>query len=302
MIPKTIHYCWFGGKPLSGLAKKCIRSWKKHCPTYDIRQWNESNFDLGTAPLYVRQAYEAGKWAFVSDYVRLQIVYEQGGIYMDTDVELLRSLDGFLEDRAYFGFESEAFVNTGHGFGAEKGTPILREMMDVYRDLSYLLPDGSVDQTPCPERNTAVLVANGLIPNGSEQMLPGGIHIYPKDVFCPKDPVTREMFRTERTVSVHHFNASWHTSFQSYLYRKERQYIKKYGQHLAPVQMELWHRRNRVLVVLMTEGPKACLEKTGKKLRDILRKQTSSAAESSSENAGEGSETADDTDGDCRQQ
>ena len=113
MIPKTIHYCWFGGNPLPKLAKKCIKSWKKYCPDFEIIEWNEANFDISSAPLYVRQAYEAKKWAFVTDYVRLYALTSYGGIYMDTDVEVIKPLDFFLNHDAFSGFESEKSIPTG---------------------------------------------------------------------------------------------------------------------------------------------------------------------------------------------
>ena len=125
MIPKLIHYCWFGHNPLPKDAKRCIRSWKKYCPDYVIKEWNEDNFDISQCPQYVRQAYEAKKWAFVSDYVRLKLVHDHGGVYMDTDVELLKPLDRLLSHKAYFGFEDDGLqINTGLGFGAERGESV----------------------------------------------------------------------------------------------------------------------------------------------------------------------------------
>ena len=117
-IPKVIHYCWFGGNPKPKLVQKCIHSWKKYCPDYEIIEWNESNFDISSCPLYVRQAYDVKKWAFVSDYARLKIIHTCGGIYLDTDVELIKSLDSLLEYNAFFGFEDGKYVATGLGFGA----------------------------------------------------------------------------------------------------------------------------------------------------------------------------------------
>ena len=125
MIPKIIHYCWFGYGPKPKLAEKCIRSWKKYCPDYQIIEWNENNFDISACPLYVRQAYEARKWAFVTDYVRLKVIYENGGIYMDTDVELKKNLDNLLPYNAYFGFENYWVIATGLGFGALRDFPYL---------------------------------------------------------------------------------------------------------------------------------------------------------------------------------
>lgn len=211
MIPKKIHYCWFGGNPLPELACKCIDSWRKFCPDYEIIRWDERNYDFSGAPLYVRQAFEAKKWAFITDYVRLQVVFEQGGIYMDTDVELLKPIDHLLERHAFFGFETPRYIATGLGFGAEPGAQILREIMDDYRDIPFVLPDGSFDRTPCPERNTQAFVRMGLKQDGSEQVLPGNVLILSREYLCPMDSVTKIMTITDRTLSIHHYDASWLT-------------------------------------------------------------------------------------------
>ena len=266
MIPKIIHYCWFGGRKLPKTAKACIRTWKKQCPDYEIIEWNESNYDLGKAPLYVRQACQAKKWAFVTDYVRLQVVYERGGIYLDTDVELIRNLDPLRADRAYFGFETDNLINTGHGFGAEKGAPVLQSLMEEYERVLFFLPDGKVDNTPCTERNTTVLQKFGLVQDGSEQILDGGIHIYPRSFFCPKDFESGEINCTEETYSIHLFDASWHSRWESYLWKKRRAYRKKYGEEKGRQKMKAWERRHRSLDVLMTEGLKGFVKKAFKKL------------------------------------
>lgn len=271
MIPKTIHYCWFGKNPKSKLIKKCIRTWKAKCPDYNIVEWNEDNYDLSSSPLYVRQAYEAKKWAFVTDYVRLQVVYEHGGIYLDTDVEVIRNLDSLLENRAYFGFETKNTVNTGIGFGAEKGAPILLALMQVYCDIPFVDASGRFDVTPCPERNTAVLQEHGLHADGSEQLLDGYIHVYPKSFFCPKDYKSGETILTADTFTIHHFDASWHTAFEKYLRRKQQSFQKKYGVEEGTKIMREWRRKHRVLVVLFGEGPKSLAEKTYKKLLGFLK-------------------------------
>ena len=210
-IPKKIHYCWFGRNPKPKMADTCFASWKKCCPDYEIIEWNEDNYDLSKAPLYVRQAYEAKKWAFVTDYVRLQVVYDQGGIYLDTDVELLKPLDPLLDNSAYFGFEDPELVNTGLGFGAEQGTPILKEIMEDYEKLSFLKPDGTLDTMACPARNTPFFVKHGLQLNGEEQILDGNILILPPEYLCPLNALTNEDQRTGNTISVHWFSASWFT-------------------------------------------------------------------------------------------
>ena len=209
MIPKKIHYCWFGGNPLPVLAEQCLASWRKLCPDFEIVRWDESNYDLSAAPLYVRQAYELKKWAFVTDYVRLDLVHAHGGVYMDTDVELIGPLEPLLDNRAYFGFEDGKNINTGLGFGAEAGHPILREMMDDYRDIAFVLPDGSLDQTPCPQRNTEAFLRHGLRQDDSMQLLGGGIRILPSRFLCPVDNRTRKMRKSKDTISVHHYSASW---------------------------------------------------------------------------------------------
>lgn len=135
MIPKVIHYCWFGKKPLPELALKCIESWKKYCPDYEIKEWNEESFDINMY-IYARQAYDAKKWAFVSDVARLYVLYQEGGIYMDTDVELLKSIDCFLENDAFSGFEDKKSVPTGI-MGAVKNNNVIKEFLDEYNEAFF---------------------------------------------------------------------------------------------------------------------------------------------------------------------
>lgn len=209
MIPKIIHYCWFGGKKMPKLAKKCLKSWEKYCPDYKIICWNEENFDISQTPLYVRQAYERKKWAFVTDYVRLKIVYENGGIYLDTDVEVLKNLDKFLIYEAFFGFENSQYVATGLGFGATQKNEIIHQMLEVYKNIPFIKEDNSIDITPCPVRNTEVLVKNGLVLNNSFQILKDKIAIFPKDYFCPIAYESKEKNFTNNTYTIHWFNGSW---------------------------------------------------------------------------------------------
>ena len=213
MIPKVIHYCWFGGNPLPNLAKKCINSWKKYCRDYQIIEWNESNYDISSAPLYVRQAYEAKKWAFVSDYVRLQIVFEHGGIYFDTDVEVVRNFDDLLDCGAFFGFENEHFLNTGIGFGADKGAEILKNIIDDYREIAFIKNDGTYDMTPCVVRNMRIFENFGVKPENEFQKIED-VLIYPKEYFCPKNYLTGELNVADSTYSIHHFDGSWYNKEQ----------------------------------------------------------------------------------------
>ncbi len=212
MIPKIIHYCWFGRNPKPKIAERCIKSWEKKCKGYKIIEWNEDNFDINSCPLYVRQAYEAKKWAFVTDYVRLKIVYEYGGVYFDTDVELVKKPDFLMTHRAWFGFEDEQYTNTGLGFGAEAGHPILAEMMAQYENILFVLADGTFDQTPCPQRNTEVFLKRGLVQNNSMQILEDDILILPKIYLCPIDSSTGHLTRSKETVSIHHFAGTWYTA------------------------------------------------------------------------------------------
>ena len=210
MIPKVIHYCWFGRNPLPKEALRCIRSWKICCPDYEIIQWNEDNFDLSKCPVYVQQAYEAKKWAFVSDYARLKIIYENGGIYVDTDVEFLKAPDSLLSHKAYFGFEDAGIhINTGLGFGAEKGTAVLKRMMADYADIPFINPDGTPDETTCPQRNTAALLELGMKREDMIQVLPGDILILPREYLCPVGYWHHTDCITENSISVHWYTATW---------------------------------------------------------------------------------------------
>lgn len=207
MIPKTIHYCWFGGGQKSKLLQKCIKSWKKVCPDYHIIEWNEDNFDLSTTPEYIRSAYNAKKWAFVSDYARLKIVFENGGIYMDTDVELLKPLDALLGYAGYFGFETPETVNTGLGFAAEKGLPMLMEMMQQYENRDFNYESGQY--LTCPLIDTGVLVKHGLQLDGAKQLLDNNVLVLSAEYLCPKSLLTEWISKTENTFSIHHFTTSW---------------------------------------------------------------------------------------------
>ena len=203
MIPKKIHYCWFGRNPKPKLAEKCIASWKKYCPDYEIVEWNEDNFDIGMNA-YTRSAYEQKKYAFLTDYARLLIIYEHGGLYFDTDVELIRPIDDLLENKSFFGFETVDHVNTGLGFGAEKNSEMVKLMEEEYKDL--LDKEGSF--VGCPILNTNALVKAGLVLNGKEQDLDGN-KVYPIEYFNPYDDPTGKLNITKNTYSIHWFAKSW---------------------------------------------------------------------------------------------
>lgn len=209
MIPKVIHYCWFGGKPLPADVKACIESWKKVCPDYRICRWDETNFDVNAHP-FMKAAYEAKAWAFVSDYARLQVVYTHGGVYLDTDVELLKPLDDFLSHSCYLAVQqADAQVATGLGFGAEAGNPVIASMLRSYDDIPF--DPGNRMQMACPLLNTRMLEALGYAPSEEVQTVAGAV-VYPPRYFDPVAPGCRDI-TCEDTVSVHHYSATWVTGF-----------------------------------------------------------------------------------------
>ena len=203
MIPKKIHYCWFGRNPKPKQAVKCISSWEKYCPDYEIIEWNEDNFDIGMNN-YTKAAYEQKKYAFLTDYARLLIMYEHGGIYFDTDVELIKPIDDLLENKSYFGFENSDYINTGLGFGAEKNNPLIKVMLKEY---DILLSKGDTF-IGCPILNTQALVKEGLVLNGKKQNLSGNV-IYPSEYFNPYDDPTGRLNLTNSTYSIHWYAKSW---------------------------------------------------------------------------------------------
>ncbi len=206
MIPKIIHYCWFGKNPLPELAQKCIESWKKYCPDYEIKRWDETNFDLNYNA-YVREAYNAKKWAFVTDVVRLYALVNYGGIYMDTDVEVIKPLDDFLKYEAFSGFESQTEIPTGI-MASENNQDLFIELLDEYNDEHFLNSDGTYNATTNVIRITNTCLKYGFIPNNKFQII-RGFAFFPKDYFCPKDYKTRIITITKNTYTIHHFDGSW---------------------------------------------------------------------------------------------
>lgn len=214
MIPKKIHYCWFGGKPLPALAKKCIESWKKYLPDYEIIEWNESNFDVNVIP-YTAEAYQVQKYAFVSDYARLWIIYKHGGIYFDVDVEVIKSLDQIIEEGPFLGCEGDInngplqmHVNPGLGFAASQSHEFLNEIIEIYHGLHFFNTDGSLNTKTIVNYTTELLCEHGLKCIADIQNC-AGFYIYPKDYFSPKDPVTRNINLTYNTHTIHHYDGSW---------------------------------------------------------------------------------------------
>lgn len=206
MIPKVIHYCWFGGKPLPKDVKKCIASWKKYCPEYEIKRWDESNFDVNCHP-FVKVAYESKAWAFVSDYARLKVVYENGGIYLDTDVELIKNLDALLDNPCYIGIQYNGYLcNTGLGFGAVRFSPVLHAMMEKYD--SIIFNEDKKNEFACPLLNNSVICYLGYKKVDDIVHL-NDVTIYPPRYFDPYPSGCSKNFMSSETVSIHHYSAAW---------------------------------------------------------------------------------------------
>lgn len=210
MIPKIIHYCWFGRNPLPELAKKCIASWKKFLPDYEIKEWNEDNYDVRKIP-YIAQAYDAKKYAFVSDFARFDILYEHGGVYFDTDVEVIKPLDDILQRGSFAGVERTGDASSlaaGLGIASPAASEIYKEILDSYKESSFLKADGSLDLTTVVTRVSNIFKKHGLKDVDEIQEV-CGVTVYPAEYFCPKNFETGELNITENTRTIHWFDGSW---------------------------------------------------------------------------------------------
>lgn len=227
MIPKIIHYCWFGNNPLPQEAIKCIESWKRFFPSYEIKQWNETNFNVNIIP-YTEEAYKAKKYAFVSDFARFWIIYNYGGLYFDTDVEIIKPMDKILQEGAFMGCESDfnspkgIRVAAGLGICCESKHKIYKELINLYQDLHFI-ENNNINTTTVVEYTTRILINNGLKNIAGIQDI-AGIKIYPKEFFCPIDYSTNKLLITSNTYSIHHYAASWHGPKEK-LYRIVRKFL-----------------------------------------------------------------------------
>ena len=209
MIPKVIHYCWFGRNPLPKLAIKCIESWKMYAPDFEIIEWNESNFDIHCNK-YVEQAYECKKWAFVSDYARLKVLYENGGVYFDTDVKMIRPINDIVENGNFLAMElPSGTVAMGLGFGVTPKNALLKEFLDFFDKKTFLDEDGNRDMTTIVQTVSQRL---SLDPSFKKMNLLQnclGFTIYPTEYFCPYNYETGKMLVTKNTRCVHLYDGSW---------------------------------------------------------------------------------------------
>lgn len=227
MIPKIIHYCWFGKGEKPKLAQKCIKSWYDLCPDYEIIEWNEDNFEIGKYP-YAKFCYDTKRWAFLSDFVRLLVVYENGGIYFDTDVELIKRPDDLLKYESFFGFENNDFVATGLGFGGEVHNKAVGAMLKQYLDMKSN-SNGEFEIIGCPNLNTKALLPFGLVTNGKRQSIECA-EIFPIDFFNPFDDATGRLNITENTYSINRYGKSWMDKKKVLRSRLTRPFHRIFGQ------------------------------------------------------------------------
>lgn len=226
MIPKVIHYCWFGGKEIPPKVRNYISTWKKRCPEYEIKEWNESNFNVNCCS-YVKEAYQNKKWAFVSDYVRLFVLVKYGGIYLDTDVEVLKSFDNLLNLDAFCGFEDSTKLSTAI-LGCKPGFEIFSDWLHKYDTKHFIKKDGSMDLEPNVFLFTQLCIDQGLVLNNKRQEV-NGLEVFPNDWFSPKNYMTNMINRTENTITIHHFSAAWQSPLEKKMHEREAFFINNYG-------------------------------------------------------------------------
>ena len=242
MIPKVIHYCWFGRNPLPKLAIKCIESWRRFLPDYEIKEWNENNFDVFTIP-YTAEAYKTGKYAFVSDYARFWILYHYGGLYFDTDVEIIKSLDDIIDKGPFMGCERDAVEGAttpevAPGLGVNPGLGLYKEILDFYENAEFVFEKDNRRMLTVVEIVTKILVNSGLKMTNDIQYVKG-VYIYPSEYFCPIDTVTKRLNISDNTRTVHHYAASWtNMTFE----RKLKSWIRP----LLPSSFLYWYNKNKI--------------------------------------------------------
>lgn len=238
MIPKIIHYCWFGKNPLPPLAKRCIESWKTNLPDYMIKEWNEDNFDVNMLS-YTKDAYLNKKYAFVSDVARLYALYKEGGIYLDTDVEVINSFDQLLKHIAFVGFENNIYIGTGI-IASEKGGKWVKDNLNFYNQLNFINDDGSLNLTPNVKYVTNYMFQHGFEPNNSFQDFTDLVTLYPQEYFSPLNKGFNKYAVTKNTICIHYYAASWTSN--------SNQRNRKIANYLGPVITKLIIQLKRFLV------------------------------------------------------
>ena len=257
MIPKIIHYCWFGGAPLSELAQQCIASWKKYCPDYEIKCWDETNFDINCCE-YVRKAYEEKMWAFVSDYARFKILFEHGGVYFDTDVELIKPIDDIIEKGSFMGMEQSSQVNVAPGLGLafNSGFSLVEEILNDYHNSCFVKNREGVYKTVVT-RVTDILLKYGNIYLDKISNV-AGITIYPPEYFCPLNYYTGEMNITKNSRSIHHYMASWVTPEERKIFKIKEKISNKGGLIEFKGNIEIFALKVKMKIKVL--GMRGCIE------------------------------------------
>lgn len=234
MIPKLIHYCWFGRGELPKSALECIESWKKYFPEYEIKQWNEDNYDVNKIP-YISKAYNERAYAFVSDFARFDILYNHGGVYFDTDVEVIADFGELLECDSFMGQEAncleKVFVNPGLGMGSVPGNSLYKEIIDFYSNIDIDTPD--IFETTVCIYVTNLLKKYGYIDKAVGVQTIDNLKVFPPEYMCPLNYATEEIEITKNTKSVHWYSASWKNSCEVKNAEKRRYFMKKYGDKLG---------------------------------------------------------------------
>lgn len=238
MIPKKIHYVWLGRGEKSDLTKKCIESWKKYLADYEIIEWNEDNFDINSNQ-YLKEAYDNKKYAFASDYIRLAVLYKYGGIYMDTDVEVIKNLDCFLNNRGFVGFENDSAILTAV-IGSEAKNEWLKSLLDEYNNISFVDKYGNFDLTTNVVRTTNNMVKNHDLQLNNKYQNLGNITVYPIDYFSPKNWNTGELVITDNTYAIHYFDGSWYSEVEKKQIVKKKKLIEKYGNDIGIRKYEIF--------------------------------------------------------------
>lgn len=227
LIPKKIHYCWFGKNEIPLQNIKWMESWKKYCPDYEIIRWDESNYDI-TKNQYMFESYKAGRWGFVPDYARLDIVYNCGGIYLDTDVEIIRNLDDLLYQKAFSGVDGTKNISLGLGFGAEPQHKMVKELKNLYNDMRFINKDGTQNLTACPTLQKGLFNKMGYLNNGEYQVI-NNMAIYPEKVLSGKCNYTGRILPNQYTFAIHHYDGSWVTEERKRKQQRNQEVMKLLG-------------------------------------------------------------------------
>lgn len=231
MIPKIIHFCWLSGDEYPELIQKCIDSWKEKLPDYEILCWDTNRFDINGCQ-YTREAFAEKKYAFASDYIRLYALYHFGGIYLDSDIEVIKSFDTLLDQKAFTCFQKMSMTLSPWIIGCEKGNPIVKEFLDYYQDRSFYDASGKMDLTPNPYPFTRICRKYGLLLKDEEQNL-GSITVFPHDYFCPYSPSNGQLEITDNTYTIHYFNAEWMSEAQKKRRKRKQEVTQKYGKYIG---------------------------------------------------------------------